>query len=240
MDTHDSVKELWRDYRDTGDRELRDRLVVHYSPLVKYVAGRVRASLPSSVDQDDLISDGVLGLMGAIDHFDLDRGLQFQTYAVPRIRGAIVDGLRSSDWVPRRVREHMRDINAATARLEGRLQRRPNDAEVAEELAISSDELSKRYSQSSYTTLSSLDSDHIHDDVAAPATDGTIDPADGFRPELLEAIKNLPERDQIVMALYYWERLSLAEIGQVLGVSESRVSQVMTRATLELRRRMVA
>jgi RNA polymerase sigma factor for flagellar operon FliA len=177
--------------------------------------------------------------MGVIDSFDLGRGLQFQTYAVPRIRGAIIDGLRASDWVPRKVRENMRDINAATATLEHRLQRRPRDSEVAEELGISKGELSKRYSQSSYATLSSIDSERFNDDVAGPATEGMPGAPGGLPAGLLGAIRGLPERDQIVMALYYWEGLSLAEIGQVLVVSESRVSQLMTRATLELRRRLV-
>ena len=240
MKTMSSVEGLWREYKDTGDRAVRDRLVVHYSPLVKYVAGRVRAGLPANVEQDDLISDGVMGLMGALENFDLDRGLQFQTYAVPRIRGAIVDGLRASDWVPRLVREKMRDINAATADLEHRLQRRPLGSEIAEQMGISLRELNKRYSQSSYATLSSIESDHHDDDVASSTLNGMPGASDGLPADFHGAIRDLPERDQIVMALYYWERLTLAEIGQVLGVSESRVSQLMTRSTLELRRRLVA
>jgi len=240
MTASDGVQDLWRHYKRTGDQESRDRLVVHYSPLVKYVAGRVRAGLPASVEQDDLISEGVMGLMGAIENFDLDRGLQFQTFAVPRVRGAMVDGLRASDWVPRLVRENMRDINAATTTLEHRLQRRPSESEVAEELGIAVAELRKRYSQSSYATLSSIETDQSYVDVAAGVDDGMPDGTEGLPAGFVEAIRNLPERDQIVMALYYWEGLSLAEIGQVLHVSESRVSQLMTRATLELRRQLVA
>jgi RNA polymerase sigma factor for flagellar operon FliA len=240
MKTPGDVQGLWRYYKDTGHRAARDRLVVHYSPLVKYVAGRVRAGLPANVEQDDLISDGVMGLMGAIDNFELDRGLQFQTYAVPRIRGAVIDGLRASDWVPRLVREKMRDINAATATLEHRLKRRPRESELAEELGISQRQLSKQYSQSSYATLSSIDSDGWNDDVATPATEGVPGAPDDLPAGFLGAVTGLPERDQIVIALYYWEGLSLAEIGQVLVVSESRVSQLMTRATLELRRRLIA
>src|SRR3954447_19067383 len=111
MDTDEhSIDQLWQRFKESGDRDARDRLVLHYSPLVKYVAGRVRSGFPPSVDQADLVSDGVIGLMDAIDKFELDRGLQFQTYAVSRIRGAIVDGLRASDWVPRSVREKIRDI----------------------------------------------------------------------------------------------------------------------------------
>jgi RNA polymerase sigma factor for flagellar operon FliA len=232
-----SVEELWHAYQDAGDRAARDRLVVHYSPLVKYVAGRMRAGLPPQVQQDDLISDGVLGLMGAIDKFDPDRGLQFQTYAVPRIRGSMVDGLRASDWVPRLVREEMRDINAATATLEHRLQRRPSESEIAKEMGISERELGKQYGRSAYATLTSIESDHMHD-IATPANGDVPGAPDGLPTGVAGAIRGLPERDQIVMALYYWEGLSLAEIGQALAVSESRVSQLMTRATLELRRRL--
>ena len=238
MDTLGDVQALWRHYKETGDLAARNRLVVHYSPLVKYVAGRVRAALPASVEQDDLISDGVVGLMDAIDKFDLDRGLKFQTYAVPRIRGAIVDGLRSSDWVPRLVREKMRDVNVATATLEGRLQRRPDESELAEELGISVLELRKRYSQSSYATLSSIDSDYVDDDDGLWAIDGLPGDPDDLPAGFIRSIRRLPERDQIVISLYYWEHLTLAEIGEVLEVSESRVSQLMTRATVRLRRQL--
>jgi RNA polymerase sigma factor FliA len=238
MNMHGDVDSLWGQYKDTGDREVRDRLVAHYSPLVKFVAGRVRAGLPSSVEQDDLISDGVMGLLDAIDKFDPDRGLQFQTYAVPRVRGAIVDGLRSLDWVPRALREKMRDIDVATATLEHRLQRRPDDSEVAEELGISDGELRTSYSQSSYATLSIMASDLVGDEAGPRAIDGLPGDADAFPAGFLAALGELPERDQIVMALYYWERFSLAEIGLVLQVTESRISQVMSRATLELRRRI--
>lgn len=240
MNTQGSVEELWRRYKDTGDRAARDRLVVHYSPLVKFIAGRVRAGLPDCVDQDDLISDGVMGLMGAVDHFDLDRGLQFQTYAQPRIRGAIIDGLRASDWVPRLIREQMRDVKAAEVALEHRLQRSPSETELAAELGISERQLSKRGSESSYATLSGIDPEHLDQDVAILKAKGEPGDSGGLPDSVLGAIQDLPEREQIVMALYYWERLSLVEIGQVLGVSESRISQLMKRATLELRRGIVA
>jgi RNA polymerase sigma factor for flagellar operon FliA len=236
LDTSEGVLELWRRFKDAGDLEARDRLMLHYSPLVKYVAGRVRASLPAGADQDDLISDGVLGLMGAMDHFDLGRGLQFRTFAQPRIRGAIIDGLRASDWVPRLVREQMRDINAATASLEHELQRRPRDAEVAAELGISAQELSKQSSQGAHATLSSIESELVDHAVTTWTAEGVPGASDDLPEGFLAAVHGLPERDRVVMALYYWERMSLAEIGQVLGVSESRVSQLMKRATLELRR----
>jgi len=239
MDTPSHVELLWRRLKDAEDADARDHLVVHYAPLVKYVAGRLRAGLPSSVDQDDLISDGVIGLMDAIDKFDLDRGLQFQTYAVPRVRGAIIDGLRTSDWVPRAVREKLRDINAATATLESRLQRRPSESELARELGISAHELQKIYGQGSYASIGSLDLNDTAEHIAPRATEGLPGADDGLPAGFLRAVRGLLERDQVVIALYYWERLSLAEIGQVLQVSESRVSQLLTRATQELRRRLL-
>jgi len=243
MDTEieGTVDQLWHSYKTTGDKDARDRLVLQYSPLVKYVAGRVRSGLPASVDQNDLVSDGVIGLMDAIDKFDTDRGLQFQTYAVPRIRGAIVDGLRASDWVPRSVREKIRDINNATTTLELLLERTPTDAEVAAELDISVKELRKAYSKISYTNMVSIDEMGFGDDsTPQAATDHLPHATDDIPAGFLAAVRELPERDQVVVALYYWEGLTLAEIGQVLEVTESRVSQLHSRATMTLRRKLAA
>ncbi|GAA4380402.1 RNA polymerase sigma factor WhiG [Nocardioides caricicola] len=239
VDTEHSVDALWERYKKDGDLEARNRLVVQYSPLVKFVAGRVRSGLPPAVEQADLVSDGVIGLMDAIDKFDPDRGLQFQTYAVSRIRGAIVDGLRASDWVPRSVREKIRDIDAAYAKLEKSLGRAPKDSEVAEELAITVAELRKVYSQTAHTSVVSFETSV--DDEETPRATGDLPGADDdIPPGFLAAVRELPERDQIVVALYYWERLTLAEIGQVLGVTESRVSQLHSRAALTLRRKLLA
>ena len=233
-----SVDLLWRRFKDSGDKDARDRLVLQYSPLVKYVAGRVRSGLPSSVDQADLVSDGVIGLMDAIDKFDPERGLQFQTYAVSRIRGAIVDGLRASDWVPRSVREKIRDIDAAQARLEKQLGRPARDPEVAAELGITVAELRKVYSQTANTSVVSFEA-AVDDDEAPRARGDLPGMDDDIPPGFLAAVRELPERDQIVVALYYWERLTLAEIGQVLGVTESRISQLHSRATMALRRKLL-
>ena len=233
-----SVDLLWRRFKDSADKDARDRLVLQYSPLVKYVAGRVRSGLPSSVDQNDLVSDGVIGLMDAIDKFDPDRGLQFQTYAVSRIRGAIVDGLRATDWVPRSVREKIRDIDAAQARLERRLGRSPQDHEVAEELDITVAELRTMYSQTANTSVVSFEAATLDDEETPRASVDLPGSDDDIPPGFLAAVRELPERDQIVVALYYWERLTLAEIGQVLGVTESRVSQLHSRATMTLRRKL--
>ena len=238
MDESDSsVDQLWRRYKQTGDRDVRDRLVLQYSPLVKYVAGRVRSGLPPSVDQNDLVSDGVIGLMDAIDKFDPERGLQFQTYAVSRIRGAIVDGLRASDWVPRSVREKVRDIDAAQTTLEAELGRPPRDREVAVKLGITVQELRKIYSQTAHTSVISFE--NVLDEETPRATGGVPGEMDDLPPGFLAAVRELAERDQVVVALYYWERLTLAEIGQVLGVTESRVSQLHSRATMTLRRKLL-
>lgn len=238
MQTDHSLDDLWHRYKQDGDRAARDRLVVHYSPLVKFVAGRVRSGLPPAVEQADLVSDGVIGLMDALEKFDPERGLQFQTYAVSRIRGAMVDGLRAADWVPRSVREKIRDIDAAQAALERSLGRTPSDAEVAERLEMSVAELRKVYSQTAHTSVVSFET--ALDDEDAPRATGDLPGADDdIPPGFLSAVRELPERDQVVVALYYWERLTLAEIGQVLGVSESRVSQLHSRATLALRRKLL-
>lgn len=233
-----AVAQLWSDYRESRDEEIRNRLVLQYSPLVKFVAGRVRSGLPSSIDQSDLISDGVFGLIDAIERFEPERGLQFQTFAVPRIRGAIIDGLRSMDWVPRSVRSKVRDVTAAQSALEARLGRAADDTEVAEEAGMSLRELRDLYSKVSFTSVASFDDFGLTDDPAGGAHKATED--EDTRRMLRAAIAGLRERDQIVLALYYFEGLTLAEIGSVLGVTESRVSQLHTRATLALRGHLTA
>jgi RNA polymerase sigma factor for flagellar operon FliA len=233
----DGDDELWRRFVATGDQEVRNRLVLRYSPLVKYVVGRVRSGLPPTVDAADLVSDGMLGLMDAIDKFDGRRGLQFQTYAVPRIRGAVLDGLRAADWVPRSVRSKIREIERAQADLEHRLGRPPKDREVAAELGIGVDELRELYSKASYTGVGYLDEMGMGED-AAPAVHLETEDAE-MRTALVQAIRQLPERDQVIVTLYYFEQLTLAEIGQVLGVSESRVSQLHTRCAMALRTKLL-
>ncbi len=202
---------------------------------MRYVAGRVHAGLPSSVEFADLVSDGVIGLLDAIDKFDLDRGVQFQTYAVRRVRGAILDGLRSTDWVPRSVRDRIRDVKAAVTILEQRLARPPEDDEIAAELGMSVADLREVYAEASHASTVSMEESWV--DVEGHEESGGATPGfdDGVPPGFLAAVAELPERDQIVIALYYWDRLTLAEIGQVLGVTESRVSQLHSRATLILR-----
>ena len=233
IDEERKVADLWRGYKSTGDLALRNRLVLQYSPLVKYVAGRVRSGLPQSVDQADLISEGVIGLIDAIDKFEPARGLQFQTYAVSRIRGAIVDSLRASDWVPRSLREKKRDLDRARAVLEARLGGTPTEDQMAAELGVSVRDLRETDRKVAYTNVASIDALGGGGDLGPSTTDGHVDSDMG--PDVRDAVGQLPERDQVIVALYYFEGLTLAEIGLVLGVTESRVSQLHTKVMKALK-----
>jgi RNA polymerase sigma factor for flagellar operon FliA len=235
---HDeTVLTIWSEYHRSREPALRNRLVVQYSPLVKYVAGRMRSRLPHTVEQDDLVSDGVLGLMDAIERFDPSRGLTFQTFAVPRIRGAIIDGLRAMDFVPRSVRDKVRAVQQATLALEERLGRLPGDEEVARELGIPVQQVRdlNRQTSSSHANLDDFD---LADELSS-AADATVEQGDA-NASLMRVVAELSERDQVVIALYYFEGLTLAEIGRVLGVTESRISQVHSRATASLRAKLLA
>ncbi|MBB3661392.1 RNA polymerase sigma factor for flagellar operon FliA [Prauserella sediminis] len=243
-----AIKALWHEFATEPSQRVRDRLVLHYAPLVKYVAGRVGTGLPTHVDVADLIQSGIFGLVDAIEKFDPDRGLRFETYAMQRIRGAILDDLRSQDWVPRVVRSRAREVERTLERLGARLGRTPTDAEVAAELGISLGELHDLYGQLRLTSVVALetlvaagrDSESV---VESLPDDEAVDPAAVLvdrdnRKQLADAIAQLNERDRIVVSLYYFESLTLAEIGKVLGVTESRVSQLHTRAVLRLRAKL--
>ena len=245
------IAELWRQFKATADAQLRERLILHYSPLVKYVAGRVGVGLPPNIEQADLVSYGIFGLIDAIEKFDLARAIKFETYAISRIKGAIIDELRAIDWIPRSVRYKAREVERAYAALESRLHRTPSEAEVAAELSISLDDLHQIFSQVSFVNVVALDEllnvggergdklslvDTLEDTKAE-------DPVAAFESEetkylLARAINTLPEREKIVVTLYYYEGLTLAEIGQVLGVTESRICQMHTKAVLQLRGRL--
>jgi RNA polymerase sigma factor for flagellar operon FliA len=240
---------LWQEYRRTGDRALRDRLILTYAPLVKFVAGRLGATLPSHVDEQDLVSYGLLGLIGAIERFDPSREIKFETYAIARIKGAIIDELRSLDWVPRSVRTRARQIERAIAELERTLMRAPTDEEIAAKVGLTGEELEDSLTEISRTSIAALD------EIWSPAGGDqislidTIEDESGPNPEvsleqtelkeaLGEAISRLPEREKLVVTLYYYEELTLREIGEVLGVTESRVSQLHTKAVLRLKARL--
>jgi RNA polymerase sigma factor for flagellar operon FliA len=247
----DDTQALWRDYRKTNDQGVRDRLILTYAPLVKYVAGRLGSGLPAHVDENDLVSYGLLGLMGAIERFDPDRDIKFETYAITRIKGSIIDELRALDWVPRSVRSRAREIERAIAELERTLRRAPTDDEIAAKLGLSTDELNESLSDIGRSSIAALD------ELWTVSTSGgdqvalidTIEDTQGPEPQaefaqaelkeaLGEAIARLPEREKLVVTLYYYEELTLREIGEVLGVTESRVSQLHTKAILRLKARL--
>lgn len=248
-DSESAIQALWKEFGRAPTQRVRDRLVLHYAPLVKYVAGRVGTGLPTHIDVADLIQSGIFGLVDAIEKFDPDRGLRFETYAMQRIRGAILDDLRSQDWVPRVVRSRAREVERAHDRLGARLRRTPTDAEVAAELGITVRELRDLYGQLRLTSVIALDNlVGANSENGSPAEtlpdEDAVDPAAVLvdrdnRRQLAEAIAQLSERDRIVVSLYYFESLTLAEIGKVLGVTESRVSQLHTRAVLRLRAKLV-
>jgi RNA polymerase sigma factor for flagellar operon FliA len=245
------LKDLWRRYKRDGDDRARERLVVAYSPLVKYVSGRMASGLPAHVEEADLISYGLGGLISAIERFELEREIKFETYAITRIKGAIIDELRSLDWVPRSVRARARAIERANTKLEHKLQRAPTDEEMAAELEMSVSDFQDALLQISNSTVAALDelwtvSDASGDQVSLLDTlqdPGAPDPAHvidatELKDRIADAIARLPEREKLVVALYYYENLTLREIGEVLGVTESRVSQLHTKAVLRLRGRM--
>ncbi len=236
MTPSEDLEQIWREFRNTKDPGLRNRLVLQYAPLVKYVAGRLRTRMPDSVEQDDLVSDGVLGLMDAIERFEPARGLSFQTFAVPRIRGAIIDGMRSMDFVPRSVRDKLRLVHRAQVTLEERLGRVPEDTEVAREVGIPVQQL-RDLSRQANSNHANLDDFDLADELSS-AADHKVEQGD-TNASLMRVVDQLAERDQVIIALYYFEGLTLAEIGQVLGVTESRVSQVHRRATATLRHKLV-
>jgi len=242
---------LWAAYKDADDQDARERLILNYSPLVKYVAGRLSANLPPTVENADLISYGIFGLIDAIEKFDPGRGIKFETYAIARIKGAIIDELRALDWVPRSIRAHAREIERAYIALENRLRRVPRDAEVAKEMGISSRELQNIFTKLSYTSVVSFEElwstggerDEKTSLIGTIQDDTAEDPVTTFESTeikdiLAGAIDRLPEREKIVIALYYYEGLTLKEIGEVLGVTESRVSQLHTKSVLRLRARL--
>ena len=246
----DDIQSLWRRFKRTGVKGDRDRLILTYAPLVKYVAGRLGSGLPAHVDEGDLISYGLLGLISAIERYDPDRDIKFETYAIVRIKGAIIDELRALDWVPRSVRSRAREIERAIAELEAKLGRAPTDEEIAHKIGISQDELEESLTDISRSSIAALDElwsggadgDQVSlldtiEDQAGPRPADALDETE-VRETLADAIARLPEREKLVITLYYYEELTLREIGEVLGVTESRVSQLHTKAVLRLRSRL--
>jgi RNA polymerase sigma factor FliA len=247
----DDTQSLWLEYRRTGDGGIRDRLILTYAPLVKYVAGRLGSGLPAHVDEGDLVSYGLLGLMSAIERYEPDRDVKFETYAIARIKGAIIDELRAMDWVPRSVRSRAREIERAIGELEAKLGTAPTDEQIAAKVGITVEELEESLAEIARSSIAALDelwtvSGGDGDQIALI---DTIEDADAPDPQrslsqtemkeaIADAIARLPEREKLVVTLYYYEELTLREIGEVLGVTESRVSQLHTKAILRLKARL--
>ncbi len=242
------VQNLWERFKATGEEQAREGLILHYSPLVKFVAGRVGVGLPRNVEQSDLVSYGIFGLIDAIDKFDLERGFKFETYAINRVKGAILDELRALDWVPRSVRARAREIERSLAELEHRLQRSPSEEELAKHMDMPVEDLQGALAEISTLGLVALDEILAPERGGATMGDLVPDPR-GANPEaafqieemkrvLADAINRLPDRERLVVTLYYYEGLTLAEIGEVLGVTESRVCQIHTKSVMSLRNRM--
>ncbi len=247
------IARAWHAYKRAGQRPARDELILHYAPLVHIVAGRLAAGAPSHVDRADLVSYGVFGLIDAIDKFDPERGHRFETYAIARIKGHIVDELRSFDWVPRSVRAKARAIEVAHRSLECELHRAPTDHELAGALDMTDHELQRALSQVSLVNLvtfdaalgAAIDSDQaltVGDVLVASDDEGPGHQVelDELRRALAAAIDRLSIRERDVVALYYHDGLTLAEIGEVLGVTESRACQIHGKAVAQLRRRLTA
>ena len=246
----EELRELWERFKATGDQKAREGLILHYSPLVKFVAGRLRAGLPKSVDPADLASYGTFGLIDAIDKFEPERGYKFETYAVNRIKGAILDELRALDWVPRSVRARAREIQRTLGDLEHQLQRTPTEEELAEAMDLSVETLRDHLGEIATLGFVALDellspaereSGSVGDLVADPRAP---DPSGSYEREetrylLADSINRLPERERLVVTLYYYEGLTLAEIGVILNVTESRVCQIHTKAVMSMRNRLI-
>lgn len=247
-----SLEDLWKEYRETGSKVAKDKLLVEYAHLVKYIANRIAVNIPGSTDKNDLISSGIMGLIKAVETFEPERGFKFETYAGHKIRGAILDELRAMDWVPRSVRQKSRDLQRVFAKLENELGRMPYDDEVCKELNISIDEYEELLSEVTPATIVSLeesmperDSDakeiKLVDTIEDPGSENPLK-ALGFselKSILKDAIGALPEKEKLVVALYHYEELTLKEIGVVLSITESRVSQIHSKAILKLRAKLL-
>jgi RNA polymerase sigma factor for flagellar operon FliA len=236
---------LWQKYTAKPDHATREKLIMEYLPLVKYVVGRMAVTLPPTVDADDLMGYGVMGLIAAIERFNPDRGFKFETFAVSRIRGAIIDELRSQDWLPRSVRQKAKEHEAAIRQVEHRLGRTATDAELADAMGVKVEDLPKNLSEIVAPVLSLDDLVSMHDDGQKASwldtlVDDRLGPAAAFDQEemvviLGQAIEALPERERLLITLYYHEGLTLKEIGAVLSVTESRVCQLHSQAVGRLR-----
>lgn len=245
----EEVALLWRQYKATRDPSIREKLILQYTPLVKYVLGRLAVTLPDIIDSEDIMSYGLIGLITAVERFDPDKGVKFETYGISRIRGNIIDELRSLDWIPRSARERVREISRSMVRLESELQRSPTDQEVADDIGMDVKRYRDILARTSVTTfsldrpVSMSDSDEritvgdVIADEASPDPGRQVEMHE-LEDELTQAIETLPDRERLLLSLYYHEDLTMKEISQVLEISESRVCQIHARAVLKLQAKL--
>ena len=245
------TKVLWEEYSTTKNPEIKEKLLINYLPVVKYVASRMLMTLPSSVEYDDLVSSGIIGLIGSLERYDTTQGVKFETFVLPRIRGAILDELRTLDWAPRSLRSKARSLDRAVVSLEKELGRAATDYEVAERLEMASDEFSYLQREISSASLLSLDGslredadNHtcMYDVVENPLAENPLSSIEKeeLKYLLVEVINDMPEQDRLVISLYYYEELTLREIGQVMEITESRVSQIHTKAINNLNGKLMS
>ena len=241
---------LWKEYKENRDPSLREYFILKYASMVKFVAGKIAIGMPSSVEFDDLVGYGIFGLLDAIEKYDSAKKVKFSTYAVSRIRGAIFDELRSIDWVPRSIRQKAREIEETIANIEGRLGRSATNEEIAESMNMNLEDYNQLLLKVSSTTLLSLaDTRYKSDDSDRLSLGDSIEAPSSMNPDVLaekeevkkiivEAIYKLPEREKQVLIMYYYENMTLREIGEVLNVTESRVSQIHTSASIKLKSKL--
>ena len=247
MKTVDKAK-LWSDYQKKPTQELREQLIIEYSQLVKLVAGRLSMYLGYNVEYDDLVSYGIFGLIDAIDKFDMAKNVKFETYASLRIRGAILDQIRKMDWIPRTVRQRQRKIDDAIKQVEMQTGKNATDEEIAKQLGVSEDELLSWQSQLKVTNVVSLNEFDEQGNSPEPAMDARFNshfaqPEDVMEEQelkqtLIASLELLTEKERRVIELYYYEEMTLKEISKILDVSESRVSQLHTKALVKMRKKM--
>jgi RNA polymerase sigma factor for flagellar operon FliA len=241
------IDKVWLQFvQDKSNKEIRDRLIIQYIYLIKYVVGRLRISLPNTISTEDIAGYGVEGLIDAIEKFSPARGVRFETYALLRIRGAIIDRIRSLDWVPRGAQKRFKNIQKAIASLQGKLGRQPNTEEIAKELELPKEKVEASMAEMESNTMisiydrkdSSNDSVEIIDTIQDKNADDPLALLENrdVKNELSKALGNLPERERMILALYYHENMTLKEIGATLTISESRVCQLHAQAIMKLRK----
>lgn len=242
------LERLWKEYKKKGKESARQKLIVYYSPLAKYIAGRIASNLPKTIDIQDLIQSGIIGLIDAIEKFDPDRDIKFETYALARIKGAIIDSLRSLDWLPRTLRFKVKEIDRVCAELEAKLKRPPTEEEIAAAMNISVEELQQILAEARFSSVVALEDSLAPSDAAGEEQSlyfsipdrEALDPFEAVEQKevkelLIQAIQQLPEKERKVIILYYYSGLTLKEIGELLGVTESRASQIHSKAISRLR-----